>query len=121
MPNNLAHQLEDQLTVHVFPSTTLDAITRLLWDRELCAVPVLAPHRGAVIGVVTQRDVAICSWLKGSNQKELTAWQAMQTDLTKLYDDDSTQTELTKLWADIVAAAALPAEPPPPAEAPEPS
>jgi hypothetical protein len=105
MPNNIAHQLESQLDIHLFEDDTLYEVVTILWQKEVCAVPIL--NRATppmVVGVVSNRDVAICCWAGNKLLSELTAGQAMQTGIYELYDDDSTNIELQRLYGDIIAA-----------------
>lgn len=114
MPNNLAHQLEDQLYIHVNPETSLHDVTEILVREEVCAVPVLDHNNPpVVVGIVTNRDVAFCAWVAGKTLRELTAGQAMQVKLFELYDDDSSMPELNRLYGDIVNRYL---NPPPPAD-----
>jgi CBS domain-containing protein len=44
---------------------SLNDAARIMWDRDVGAVPVTDPRTGAVTGVVTDRDIAMAAYTRG--------------------------------------------------------
>lgn len=58
------------------PSTSLASAVEILWRRDCGVLPVL-DAQGRVVGIVTDRDIAIALGTRGRRAPELTAGEAM--------------------------------------------
>jgi CBS-domain-containing membrane protein len=71
-------------------ASTADA-ARIMWERDCGFVPVIdASER--LVGVITDRDICMASYLKNRNLNEISVREVMATDLYTCRPEDSIQT-----------------------------
>ncbi|MDP2345797.1 MAG: CBS domain-containing protein [Deltaproteobacteria bacterium] len=81
-------RIHDFMTTNVStcsPDTTLDRATSVMWDHNCGCLPVLVD--GRVVGVLTDRDVAVCAWSQGQSLGHLTVDQAMAHHAITIKDE----------------------------------
>jgi CBS domain-containing protein len=69
------------------PETPLQQVARTMEQRDCGAVPIITHAGTGVVGIVTDRDIAIRSWAKGRNPLELTAESCMTSPAATITDD----------------------------------
>lgn len=65
---------------HVGTEETLGRAAQLLWERDCGALPVLRSD-GSVVGMITDRDICMAAWSRGSAPAAITVADAMSTQL----------------------------------------
>ena len=73
----------------VTPDTNLPEVARLMKDEDVGMVPVVASGGGNLLGVVTDRDIAIRAVAEGRNPSDVRVSDVMSTDVTTCTADDS--------------------------------
>jgi CBS domain-containing protein len=76
--------------VTVSPSSSVAEASRLMRDRDVGFVPVREQH-GPVVGVLTDRDVALRVCAEGLDPSEVTVSQVMSTELSAVAPEDTVQ------------------------------
>jgi CBS domain-containing protein len=72
------------------PNATLEEAASRLWQRDCGALPVLDAQTGRrVIGMITDRDVCMAAWSRGSALRELRVSEVMARELVTCHPDDS--------------------------------
>jgi CBS domain-containing protein len=57
---------------------TLNRAARLMWERDCCFIPVIASNGdGALVGVVTDRDIAMATYIQGKPPLAITLSSVM--------------------------------------------
>jgi CBS domain-containing protein len=77
-------QIRDVMSREVFSCTTdvpLTEAARIMWDRDLGAVPVLDGATGRPCGVLTDRDIAMAAYTQGKPIAEIRVSEAMSRGL----------------------------------------
>lgn len=69
------------------PETDLGTVAGLMWDHDCGVVPVVDPT-GAVVGVVTDRDICIAAATRRLPPERISASQAMSTSTRACLPDD---------------------------------
>jgi CBS-domain-containing membrane protein len=62
---------------------------RLMWDKDVGAVPVV-DESGRLIGIVTDRDIAMAAYLRGMNLWDIPVGSLMTREVISAHADDST-------------------------------
>lgn len=70
------------------PQDALAEAARLMWDHECGAVPVV-DHDHRVVGVITDRDVAMAAYLEGRPLHQLVVASAMSKRVHVCHPEDS--------------------------------
>jgi CBS domain-containing protein len=78
------------------PDTDLGKVASMMWDRDCGIVPVVGPS-GAVIGLVTDRDICIAAATRGLPPERISAAQAMGHPVRACFPDDSVQAVLATM------------------------
>lgn len=76
------------------PHTNAAAIAEILWSRDCGSVPVV-DERGFVLGIVTDRDLAIALGTRDRRPSDLQAHEVMTKDLATAHPEDDAQKALT--------------------------
>lgn len=58
-------QLMSKEVLSCFACDTLDVPSRLMWEGDVGAVPVVDKDSGMLAGIITDRDIAMSAYLKG--------------------------------------------------------
>ena len=61
---------------------------RLMWDKDIGSVPVVDEH-GKLIGIVTDRDIAMATYLRGETPRNIPVRSLMTTEIISAHADDS--------------------------------
>jgi CBS-domain-containing membrane protein len=61
---------------------------RLMWDEDIGAVPIV-DQGGRLIGIVTDRDVAMAAYLRGQNLWDIPVGSLMTREVVSAHPDDS--------------------------------
>jgi CBS domain-containing protein len=67
---------------------TANDAARLMWDRDVGAVPVV-DEGGKLIGIVTDRDIAMASYLRGAQLWDIPVRSLMTAEVVSASADDS--------------------------------
>jgi CBS domain-containing protein len=78
--------------VTVLPDEALATAARLMWDRDLGALPVVEGTDSHPIGMLTDRDICIAAWSKGRLLAELKVSDAMSANVITCSHSDSLAT-----------------------------
>lgn len=78
--------------VTVLSDELLATAARLMWDRDLGALPVVDGIGHHPIGMLTDRDICIAAWSKGRPLADLTVADAMSTHVITCSHGDSLAT-----------------------------
>lgn len=71
---------------------SLNEAARIMWERDCGCVPVTAADRsGRLVGILTDRDLCMASYLQGRNLKEMKVADAMSTGVSCCKPDDTIQ------------------------------
>ena len=73
----------------VTPEANLPEVARLMKDEDVGMVPVVASGGGNLLGVVTDRDIAIRVVAEGRNPSDVRVSDVMTTGVTTCTADDS--------------------------------
>jgi CBS domain-containing protein len=76
--------------------TDLAAVAKLMWDHDCGIVPVVNPA-GAVVGVVTDRDICIATTTRRLLPERISAAQAMHSPVHTCLADDSIESVLATM------------------------
>lgn len=76
----------------------LDAAARAMWEQDCGCVPVVDGN-GAVVGVLTDRDLCMASWTKSKALGEVPVTAAMATIVRTVRPDDGLSTALAAMAA----------------------
>jgi CBS domain-containing protein len=69
---------------------TLDKAAQIMWDRDVGAIPVCAENgRTRVVGMITDRDIAMCAFLKGRPLHEISISEGMTRDVCLIRPSDA--------------------------------
>ena len=79
----------------------LDAAARVLWDRDCGAVPVVDGN-GAVVGMLTDRDICMAAFTQGLTLAEIPVTVAMARKVHTARPDDDLATALAAMAAQQV-------------------
>jgi CBS domain-containing protein len=63
---------------------------RLMWERDIGVVPVV-DEGGKLIGIVTDRDIAMAAYLRGLNLWDISVGSLMTGEVISAHSDDSIQ------------------------------
>lgn len=74
----------------------LDAAARVMWDHDCGIVPVVDGN-GAVVGIVTDRDLCMAAWTQGRPLAEIPATAAMARAVRSCKPDDAITTALAAM------------------------
>lgn len=74
----------------------LDAVARALWERDCGAAPVVDGN-GAIVGVITDRDVCMAAWTQGRPLGEIPVTIAMARSVRTARPDDDVATALAAM------------------------
>jgi CBS domain-containing protein len=83
-------QVRDLMTadvVSVLLDDTLSVAARRLWEHDCGALPVLEGS-GRVVGMITDRDICMATWTRGTAPDLLSVKHAMSTKLVACSPDD---------------------------------
>jgi CBS domain-containing protein len=67
----------------------LSAACQVMWECDCGTVPVLASDGDAVVGVITDRDICMCCWMRGAAPQDLSIAEAMSKTLHTCSPDDT--------------------------------
>jgi CBS domain-containing protein len=69
----------------------LNAVARIMWERDCGCVPVVADGDGAarVVGMITDRDVCMAAYTQGRPLADITVGSAMSRDVRACHATDS--------------------------------
>jgi CBS-domain-containing membrane protein len=65
--------------ITVLPDERLSTAVRLMWDRDLGALPVVQASDRRPIGMVTDRDICVAAWSRGRALDDLLVSDAMSS------------------------------------------
>ena len=83
--------VEDLMTwkaASVHPEQNLDAAAQLMWDCDCGAVPVIDDET-KVVGIVTDRDICMAAWSRGSAPSQISVADVMSHDVFCCKREDS--------------------------------
>ena len=80
------------------PHTDLAAVTRLMWDRDCGAIPVV-DAAGHVVGIVTDRDICIATATRRLLPEHIAAAQVMSRDVRTCLPGDTAAQALAAMKA----------------------
>jgi CBS domain-containing protein len=80
------HDLMKRDVITCSPQTRLDEAVALMWRKDCGFLPVV--ERDVVVGVLTDRDVAVCAWRHGLPLAQLRAVEAMTVAPVVVSDDE---------------------------------
>ena len=77
----------------------LDAVARIMWERDCGCLPVVERGDGAlrVVGIITDRDICMAAYTQGRPLSEITVESVMATDVRSCRCTDSVTTALNVL------------------------
>ena len=88
-------QVDALMTTHVCscePHSTLNEVAQIMWEYDCGVVPVLDSSADRhVVGMVTDRDIAMAAYLQGKSLHEIRARDVMSTELTTCKPSDSVE------------------------------
>lgn len=70
----------------------LSAAAKLMWERDCGALPVLDEQGERVVGMITDRDICMCTWLRNAAPEAIAISDAMSRALYTCSPDDSIST-----------------------------
>jgi CBS domain-containing protein len=79
------------MTEHVATCRAHDSLCKpaqIMWDSDCGAVPVV-DDQGRVIGIITDRDIAMAAYLQGKTLAEARVFTVMARDVETISPDDS--------------------------------
>ncbi len=80
---------------------SLNEAARIMWEQDCGCVPVTISDRsGRLVGILTDRDICMASYLRGRNLKELRVADAMSTGVSCCKPDDTIQ-EALKIMREV--------------------
>lgn len=85
-------QVQDIMTQNPMcadPSTSLQQLARMMVDCDCGGIPICEPGTGRLIGFVTDRDIVCRVLAKGFNPLQMTAQDAMSTDIQTTKPDSN--------------------------------
>src|SRR5574341_184231 len=91
-------KVHDVMTAHVqccSPSTDLAAAAVMMFEGDCGVLPVLLEHK--VIGMITDRDIAVALGTRGKRAAEIPVGEAMSTTIYACDPDDDIHTALRTL------------------------
>jgi CBS domain-containing protein len=91
-------KVHDVMTAHVqccSPSTDLAAAAVMMFEGDCGALPVLHEHK--VMGIITDRDIAIALGTRGKRPSEIPVGEVMSTTMYACAPDDDIHTALKTL------------------------
>lgn len=74
----------------------MDRAARILWERDCGCVPVVGPE-GRVLGVLTDRDLAMAAFTQGRPPRDLTVGDAMGHEATCCRAEDELSDALRRM------------------------
>jgi len=85
------------------PEESLNEAARIMWERDCGFVPITDGDAGrSVVGILTDRDVCLAAYFKGSNLKDVPIRTAMSTGIRACKPTDSiSEVEATMRSAQI--------------------
>jgi CBS domain-containing protein len=78
--------------VTVMPDESLSTAVRLMWDRDLGALPVIGGLDRRPIAMITDRDICVAAWSRGRSLNELQVSDAMSPTILTCSRRDSLAT-----------------------------
>ena len=81
-------QLMNQNVAACRPSSTLDEAARLMWDRDVGALPVV-DDAGVVVGMITDRDICMAAFTQGQPLYGIAVATAMSREVFSCGADDT--------------------------------
>jgi CBS domain-containing protein len=78
------------------PDTDLATVAGLMWDHDCGVIPVIGSS-GAVLGLITDRDICIASATRRLPPERISAAQAMSESVHACFPDDSTAAVLASM------------------------
>jgi len=109
MSSNLAAEHYGKVWLYVGYGFRCNVLLRIMWDCNVTHVPVvgyieeLGWQGPQVIGVISDRDIAMACWSRNNRPKNICSESVMQRDIYNLYGDTSTRQELEGLYGAIAA------------------
>jgi CBS domain-containing protein len=79
----------------VFPDDTLESAARLMEEQDFGSLPVAENDR--LVGMVTDRDIAIRAVARGLIPRESTVREIMSAEIKYVYDDESVRDVATAM------------------------
>jgi CBS domain-containing protein len=67
-------KVQELMTKEVFTVTrteTLNDAARIMWEHNCGCVPILSTDKGELIGVITDRDIAMASYINGAGLSDI--------------------------------------------------
>lgn len=83
-------KMEQLMTKQIFtcrPEDTLQLAAGIMWERDVGCVPVVSGE-GKLVGVITDRDIAMCAYLGGRPLAERRVSEAMSKEVFTVRADD---------------------------------
>lgn len=68
---------------------TLSTATRVMWDCDCGAVPVVDPANEEVVGIITDRDICIATWSRNLPPSDISVSEAMSCEVVTCLATDS--------------------------------
>jgi len=70
------------------PSDTLNTAAQLMWEHDCGAIPVTGDD-GQIVGIVTDRDICMATYTRGSAPQAIQVSDAMANEVFSCHADDS--------------------------------
>jgi CBS domain-containing protein len=82
------HHLLTTRVVSCSPADSLNRVAQLMWENDIGAIPVVEAHSN-VVGMLTDRDIAMAAYLRGRPLAEITVESTMSREVHSLGPSDS--------------------------------
>lgn len=90
------HEIMTESVKACTPDTNLAAATAFIWDGDFGVLPVVA-NGGHLVGIVTDRDIAVALGTRNLPASEVPVSEAMSKEVFTCHPNDDVQTALTTL------------------------
>jgi CBS domain-containing protein len=71
---------------------SLSVAAQLMWDCDCGSIPVIEETGGAIVGMVTDRDICMATWIKNRAPSSISVTEAMSPELYFVLPDDRVST-----------------------------
>jgi len=75
--------------ISVRTDQTLADAAQLMWDCDCGALPVVEGQAGKTVGMITDRDICMATWSRGSTPSQVRVMDAMSQDVVCCSEGDS--------------------------------
>ena len=83
------------------PDTDLAAVAKIMWDHDCGIVPVVNPV-GAVVGLITDRDICMAVATKHRTAAHIAAREAMSENVHACFPEDDVHTAIATMKKDQI-------------------